>query len=284
MPRRSLPRKCPGFTRVDLVVATLVSLVAVNLLLASAARVRDAAEQAQSRNNLKQLGIAMHNVFDSLGKLPPALGGFYPSETRSPSSGYGPCLFHILPYIEQDNLYKFSLTNLPGGPLFACWKGKDHPIKLFWGPGDPTVEKGKPSTSYLANGLAFPTYFGAGFPSTGPRTWSQFTDGTSNTILFAEGYAKAVGTMSDGTTAHSWTVERRWWDDPVWIPYASGVTFQVAPVPEEASASLPQGLTRSGLQVVMADYSCHTVAPSCSAKTFYEACTPSGGEVLASDW
>jgi hypothetical protein len=276
MPRKFPHGKRRGFTRVDLLVSALAVLLTVSLLTPSLASVRQAAERATSRNNLKQIALANINLHDTNNKLCPALGDFFPGTGRKPNNSYGPCLFHLLPFIEEDKLFKASFTPLPQGPLYACWKGAGIKIKTYAAPGDPTAGQMKDPTSYLANGLAF--------PSLGPSTLTLFTDGTSNTILFAEGYARAVGALSDGIETHTWTVERRWWEDPVWIPYPSGVAFQVGPLPEAASASLPQGFTRSGIEVVMVDCSTHTVAPSCSAKTFYEACTPSGGETLGDDW
>jgi hypothetical protein len=79
-------------------------------------------------------------------------------------------------------------------------------------------------------------------------------------------------------------VERRWWDDPTWDPVLSGVTYQVAPAVRAASARLPQGYFPGGIQVAMADASARTVASTCSAKTFFYACTPDGGETLPPDW
>lgn len=145
-----------GFTRTDLVVAMALVLLGGGVLLASAVRVRGGAARIQSNNNLKQLGLALHNCNSTFGKLPSALGGFFPGPAGTPSNGYGPCLFHILPYIEYANLYNASRTMVGTVPLFVSWTGAGQKVKVYQAPGDPTAATAADSTSYLANGLAVP--------------------------------------------------------------------------------------------------------------------------------
>jgi type II secretory pathway pseudopilin PulG len=270
MPQHLAPGKRPGFRLVDLLVALLLIILLGGVLTVSASRVRGLADRKRSENNLKQLALAFQACVDTnQGKVPTGRANFYPSDRLVPNTGYGPCLFHMLPYLEQQNVYKTSLVQLGDTPIYASWQSAGTVIKTFVGPGDPTADPPSDRTSYLANGLAMPR-FSARFPA-------SFSDGTSYTILFAESYSRAVGSQGEA-------VERRWWDDPSWTATLTGVTFQLAPAAQAASARLPQGFAADGLQVIMADAAIHLVKPGCSSKTFYEACTPNGGEPLGSDW
>jgi hypothetical protein len=255
----------------------VVILCSSALLAQGVQKVRDAAASIQSSNNLHLIAIATLDCESSFGKFPSAVGNFFPGNgPQVPNNGYGPILFHILPYIEQDPLYKSTLAPVGTVPLFGSWNVAGMAVKEYLAPADPTLSTDmKDHTSYLANSLALP-YGGSRIAS--------FIDGTSQTLLYAEAYARAVDTFAHAGLTVTTNVERRWWDDPTWDPALSGVTFQVAPEPKAASARLPQGFFAAGIQVAMADASVHPVAPTCSAKTFFDACTPNGNVPLGDDW
>lgn len=281
MSGRRTPRVRRGFTRTDLAAALLVLLVAGGLLLADNQRVRDAANRAQSSNNLKQMTIGLHSCNDTYGKMPSAVASFFPIHNPNPNvvfgGMYGPCQFVLLPFIEQDLLFKSTFLAADGLPIHAAWKAAGKTVKTYVAPGDPTAGADPTDhTSYLANGLALPVGHA--------RIPASFTDGTSNTIVFAEAYAHAGGTLSEGGQTQTWLVDRRWWDDPFWTPSLTSVPFQLAPATDGAYATLPQGFSPKGINVSMADGSVHFVSAGCSARTFYSACTPNGGDILGNDW
>ena len=155
----------------------------------------------QCSNNIKQLGLAVHNCNDTYNKLPPMYcdtGGYLSSFNPS---GTGSLFYWLLPFIEQQNLY-----NLGGGNAYigaAPSNGITNTlVKTYECPSDPTYGT-YVGVLYPTNPWALGCYGGnyqvfgnpdAGdYPAnnfSGERNISSlFTDGTSNTIMFAEKYA-----------------------------------------------------------------------------------------------
>src|SRR5689334_7830779 len=115
MPRRLSPRGSPGFTLIELLVVIAIIAVLIGLLLPAVQKVREAAGRAQSQNNLKQIGIALHSCHDTNGVLPKTTGCFPNTgegtnwNLDSVPSRFGTAHYFLMPYLEQENLYKSPL-------------------------------------------------------------------------------------------------------------------------------------------------------------------------------
>src|SRR5262245_26887087 len=108
----SLPcRSRRGFTLIELLVVIAIIAILIALLVPAVQKVRAAAARTQCINNLKQIGLAVHN-FEGQNKVFPA-GTMYRPNTAGKFDYYETWTITILPYLEQDGLFKLYDPNLP---------------------------------------------------------------------------------------------------------------------------------------------------------------------------
>ncbi|MFO0876026.1 MAG: DUF1559 domain-containing protein [Gemmataceae bacterium] len=323
MPVIRLWRRWQGFTLIELLVVIAIIAILIGLLLPAVQKVREAAARMQCSNNMKQIGLAMHNVHDTHGRLPPLLGVFPATASHAQYSlSWGNTFYHLLPYIEQDNMYKLSYdpTNPDGNGAAAGnrpWIGAiyQRAVKTYIcpsdysAPGNGVAQHSYPwsdswgVTTYAANAQVFArvnpngTMNGGGGPNSSPwygdTRLTDITDGTSNTVLHAERLAQCGDPNADSY------VNRFdfWWAggwQPTFANSASGQAigtasvFQPSPQPFNTAAGCtptrPSSPHSGAMIVGLADASVRTVSSGVSPITWWSACTRNGNEVLSSNW
>src|SRR5258708_32490425 len=97
-----------AFTLIELLVVIAILAILIGLLVPAVQQVREAAARTQCVNNMKQLGLATHNLYGTFKRLPPSQGWF-PSRGPAINSGYGTWMYLLLPYVEQQPLYTAGL-------------------------------------------------------------------------------------------------------------------------------------------------------------------------------
>ncbi|HXG08282.1 MAG TPA: DUF1559 domain-containing protein [Gemmataceae bacterium] len=168
----------PAFTLFQLLVVLALLGVLLGLLLPAVAKVRQAAARTRSANNLRQLAIACHNYYDTFNQLPTGV-----DKNHFSAAAY------LLPYIEQDNLFRnLDLKKPIDDPANAAVRATH--IKLLENPLDPitTVNKDYGPTNYLFSAgskAALKDNDGLCYQES-KITFADITDGLSNTILIGE--------------------------------------------------------------------------------------------------
>jgi prepilin-type N-terminal cleavage/methylation domain-containing protein/prepilin-type processing-associated H-X9-DG protein len=107
-----------AFTLIELLVVIAIIAVLIGLLLPAVQKVREAAARAKCTNNLKQLGLALHNYHDSNSRFPPGYADGNTNPQSTPDNDLGPGWgwgAFILPYVEQGALYSRISFNQPVG-------------------------------------------------------------------------------------------------------------------------------------------------------------------------
>jgi prepilin-type N-terminal cleavage/methylation domain-containing protein/prepilin-type processing-associated H-X9-DG protein len=180
MPRRR------GFTLVELLVVIAIIGVLVALLLPAVQSARESARMTECRNNVKQMGLALHNYHDAHQTFPP-------STTHSPKNSYGfSWLVTILPFSEVNNTYSALDHDGVGYPGTGLIYGPAPP----WAPGGTNIANGN-----LVSGMFIPFMF---CPSSPTNKWRL-------TTLTPPGPAGVLGptyTAICGAVDHSSTLDR----------------------------------------------------------------------------
>ncbi len=194
-----LIRRTHGFTLIELLVVIAIIAILIALLLPAVQQAREAARRSQCKNNLKQLGLALHNYHDTIRTFPPGAIQNFAGNAQNEATW----ISMILPYIDQAPLYKranwsscFGCVAAPGNPSYEIVSvsipgmecPSDGQVALALGAfrrGNYAANSGiGPLTS--TSDPNDPTRISGPFTMNSRRRMSDITDGTSSTVLVSE--------------------------------------------------------------------------------------------------
>jgi prepilin-type N-terminal cleavage/methylation domain-containing protein len=180
-----------GFTLIELLVVIAIIGILIALLLPAVQKIRETANRAKCTNNMHQIGVAVINCNTTYRKLPSVYGPF-PGSVSTTATGAYTLQFHLLPFLEQQNVYELGLT--PRG-VNQTGVG-DTIVPSFLCPSDPSPQT-RPNGASIDYGPCNyqPSYdsFERASPSTSTlfiykQIPEDFPDGVTKTVLFGERY------------------------------------------------------------------------------------------------
>lgn len=268
-----------GFTLIELLVVIAIIAILIALLVPAVQKVRESAARTQCQNNLRQIGIAFHSYNDVKKQLPKG-GDNGPTNCCSADIiSYYNWTYYILPYVEQEPLYRIGQVLSNKGAL------RTRPVPIYYCPQRRSVQlyRGVAKCDYAANAGTNSTNGIAVQPRTGAAvTMVTISDGTSNTLLAAESRVH-LAFLDSGTSCCSDN------EDAYTNGWADDVERRgnVVPEPDLTNAAQDSALAdgrfgsshSSGLNICLADGSVRFVSFNITQVNWQRLCVRNDGQI-----
>ena len=303
-----MKRRRAAFTLIELLVVIAIIAILIALILPAVQKVRESANRLSCLNNLKQIGVAMHNYHDRMGGFPPGYDDtpIWPGNTTAANPappnqgpGWGWAAF-LLADVEQDNLQKqIDFTLNVGASSPAIVSARSAFLKVYWCPSDRqvgtyTVTDGGANSWVIgqASYVACNGNDGADDHTTPPHTgaflrgqrlaMADITDGMSNTIFVGERVTTlAVSTWAGAVTTAQVPFLRlpgSFGDCDALVLGHCGVAMPNDPTVTDADAMA--SAHPAGVNFLFGDGSVHLLTGSINVSVYDALATRAGGEVV----
>lgn len=205
-----------GFTLIELLVVIAIIAVLVAILLPAVQQAREAARNSQCKNNLKQLGIALHNYHEIHGCFVPRKGGTTGGTGAASNQGRLSGFIGLLPFMDQAALFSriqegTPPTVAPGGPQgWSGWAGWNVKIPTLQCPSDKDIPNGNMQFNYVFSMGDGPIVNNRDairvrglFANRQCTRIGEILDGTSNTIAMSEHCKAEFAVTTAGVNTHT---------------------------------------------------------------------------------
>jgi prepilin-type N-terminal cleavage/methylation domain-containing protein len=302
-----------GFTLIELLVVIAIIAVLIALLLPAVQQAREAARRTQCKNNMKQLGLALHNYESSFTVFPPSSTSglnngaweYVPGDPITPDTHLHSFASLILPYIDGANVYNtinYNLSALDAGnftiastqlPFYLCpsytgsLQARDSvyvneigydkfAVRNYAAMGGKNAFSlsGQPGTA--PEGIMFPI---------SKTTFRDITDGSSNTILLVETREEKVAPWIEGSFA---ALTARWLNlmsptlegNSVSINYTPYFDYSLVNPAVPVQTWGPSSMHEGGAHHLLGDGSVRFISENLDVKVYDALSTRNGGEVV----
>jgi prepilin-type N-terminal cleavage/methylation domain-containing protein/prepilin-type processing-associated H-X9-DG protein len=304
-PARPVRDSRPAFTLIELLVVIAIIAVLIGLLLPAVQRVRELANRTKCKNNLRQIGVALHHYHDRLGSLPPGYNTVIASDNSDLGPGWGWAAL-LLDDLEQGNLKRqihFDLqisdpananVRVVMPPVFICpSEVQQDPFTVIDANGNPICDVGRCNYTAMNGvlGVTSDAWDNNGtFIRNRPYRLTDITDGLSNTLIVGERCSSMAKTTWTGAVTNGVVPAIRYPDPADQLANAEGAPALILShgsrdhIPNNNlvfDADATSSFHTTGVNFLFGDGSVHSISNTIDGSVYEALLTIAGGEPVS---